>query len=82
MSQFKNRTLILNHSKFCSQPKREIDKMLSFCNFRPNSELLNSLYEIPKNTGSNNRYKKYSLEIFNDEQLEFVKQMGFEISGT
>lgn len=79
---YENRVYILNHTNFCPHPVKEIDKLLNFCDFMPNRQLLNDLYEIPKNTGSNKRYQKYSLKIFNDKQLEFVEQMGFKINNT
>lgn len=74
-----DRILILNHSNFCTNQKTEIDKILDFCDLKPNIEILNNLYKIPKNTGSNNRYKNHKLNIFSAKQLEFVKGCGFEI---
>ncbi|MEP2023595.1 MAG: sulfotransferase [Reichenbachiella sp.] len=77
--KFKSRVLILNHSNFCNNPKSEIDAILRFTEIECSEELLNELYKIPKNAGTNNRYKNKDLSIFSSEQLAFVNEMGFEI---
>ncbi|MBN2166110.1 MAG: sulfotransferase domain-containing protein [Marinilabiliaceae bacterium] len=77
--KYNNRFLLINHESFCQNPKYEIDKMLVFSGINISPENVERLYTIPKNTGSNNRYKQMDLSIFDDQKLQFVKDMGFEI---
>lgn len=79
IKDFKKNAILLNHSTFCKEPKSTIDNLLAFCSLNLSSDILDDLYIIPKNIGSNNRYKNYDLSIFSPEQLEFVNEMGFEV---
>ena len=76
---FENRFLMVKHSEFCQNPQQEIDRILQFCEINISSDKLKELYEIPSNPSSANRYKNYNLNIFSHEQIQFVKEMGFEI---
>jgi len=76
---YNDRILFINHSNFCQNPTIEIDRMLEYCDIKVSDIKRNKLYGIPKNTGSNNRYKDKDLSIFSLEQLQFVEKMGFEI---
>ena len=76
---FNEKVLILNHSKFCTQPQQEIDRIIEFIGIPIKWEFKKKLYEIPKNKGTNNRYKDYDLTIFSQGNLQFVKECGFNI---
>ncbi len=77
--KYSNRFLLINHTNFCNQPKIEIDKLLEFAGINLSISEKEELYRIPKNTGSNNRYKNKDLSIFESEKIEYVKKLGFEI---
>ena len=77
--KYPDRILFLNHSSFCRNPETEVNRLLDFAGIRVDEQTLTRLYEIPGNTGSNNRYLEKDLSIFRDEQLQFVREMGFEI---
>ena len=74
-----NRLLLVNHSIFCQKPKHEIDKIIEFTGINVSISRKKKLYEIPKNTGSNSRYKTKDLGIFSNHKLQFIQEMGFEI---
>ena len=77
---FENRFLIVRHSEFCNSPQKEIDRILQFCEITISPTKLKELYDIPSTPSSANRYKNYNLNIFSHEQMQFVKEMGFEIN--
>lgn len=77
--RFQDRFLLINHSQFCNNPNEEIDRLLEFADLEVSKEIREELYKIPKNTGSNNRYKDKDLNIFEESQIDFVQKMGFEI---
>jgi len=76
---FEDRFLMVKHSEFCQSPQQEIDRILQFCEVNISSDKLKELYEIPNLPSTANRYKNYNLDIFSPEQLQFVKDMGFDI---
>ncbi len=76
---FENRFLMVRHSDFCQNPQKEVDRILQFSETPISSAKLKELYEIPSTPSSANRYKNYDLNIFSQGQLQFVKEMGFEI---
>lgn len=78
-NNFRDRFLLLNYTDFCQKPKLEIDKILKFCNFEVSRSMKEKLYKIPKNKGSNNRYKKKDLSIFSEEQFKAVRELGFKV---
>jgi hypothetical protein len=71
--------LLINHSLFCQQPKEQVDRMLSFVGCDISEEVLRNLYKIPKITSSQGRFKDFDLSIFDKNQIDFVKELGFEV---
>lgn len=71
--------LIINHSIFCQQPKEYVNRILSFVGLDISGELLGNLYKIPKVPSSLGRYNGFDLGIFDKDQIEFVKGLGFEV---
>ena len=79
---FENRFLLIKHSEFCHNAQTEIDRILQFCEISISSTKLKELNDIPRTPSSSDRYKNYDLSIFSPEQIQFVKEMGFEIDAT
>lgn len=75
----RERFLLINHTSFCQNPRLEVDRMLRFAGLELPGSTLETLYAIPKDTGSNDRYQDKNLAIFAAEQLRFVRDMGFVI---
>lgn len=72
-----NGFLLINHSTFCMKPKEQVDRIIGFLELDVQKSTLKHLYKIPKMSRSLNRYKDHDLNIFDKEQLDFVKEMGF-----
>lgn len=70
---------ILNHSDFCNSPLLQIKQLLDFCDLPHSQDQLQNLARIPKNTGSNNRYKNEDISIFDRKDIDFITQIGFKI---
>jgi len=77
--KLKHRFYMLNHNKFYEYPEEQIGNLLAFTELELSNKQLNELYKIPKKPGTTDRYKNYSLDIFREDQLNFVLQMGFTI---
>lgn len=71
--------LLINHSTFCKSPKEQIDRIIEFSGLAVEEEKLSELYKIPKQTKTIGRYQKHNLDIFDNHQIDFVKQLGFEV---
>ena len=76
---FENRFLMVKHSEFCNNPKKEIDKILEFCEISIPPSKLEELYKIARTPSTADRYKNYDLSIFTQTQIQFVEDMGFNI---
>lgn len=74
-----NKFYLLKHHGLYENPKKEIDKLLDFVGLNIDPSLKEKLYSLPKRPQTAERYKNYKLEIFRMDQLDFVKEMGFEI---
>ena len=72
-----NNFLLVNHTEFWQNPKTQINKILSFASLNISNKKLSDLYKIPEMPDSHDRYKKFDLSIFNNDQLSFVREMGF-----
>ena len=71
--------LLLNHSDFCHKPIQQVDKIIDFLSIEVHQKERNKLYKIPKRPDTLGRYKKFDLGIFNNEQLEYITELGFDI---
>ena len=71
--------LLINHSVFCQQPKEQINRILSFVECNISEEVLRNLYKIPKVPSSLGRHKGFDLSIFDKDQINFVKELDFEV---
>lgn len=69
--------LLLNHSEFCIQPVKEIDRILKFLGLELGEDKLQELYKISKKPLTLDRYKKHNLKIFDKHQLDYVQELGF-----
>lgn len=77
--QVDRNTLIFNHNHFCDDPKKTIQLVCDFLDLNTTSNNRQNLSKLVSRTDSNGRYKKYDLGIFDNRQIEFVKEMGFEV---
>ena len=75
-----SRFLFLNYDKLCLDPENSIKGLTDFLGVKV-SDLqignLSSLVQPPRSIG---RFKQYGLDMFNQADVAFVKQLGFDIS--
>lgn len=74
-----NGFLLINHARFCSDPEAQIERMLAYLEMTCDLTTRKSLYQIPRTPSTEGRYRKRDLGIFDQAQLNFVHDMGFEI---
>lgn len=77
--KFGDRFYLLNHEEFYKKPKLEIDSLLDFAYLTISPRHKKKLYLIPQKPTSAGRYKNYDLNMFRDDQIEFVRNIGFQI---
>lgn len=71
--------LMIHHSRLCANPPEQIDRILEFLGLEVQDDRLKTLYSIPRTPGTSGRYKKHDLGIFDQRQIDFIKDMGFEV---
>ena len=71
--------LIVNHSRLCAAPDAEVDRILGFLGLDVPDARRAALHRIPRTPGTSDRYRKHDLGIFDQRQIDFVKDMGFEV---
>ena len=75
--KFGDRFFLLNFTDFCLRPEKEINKLIQFLNININTIQKRKLIELVKLPKSFDRYKLKDISFFRDDQLQFVKEMGF-----
>ena len=79
--QMRGDFLLINHSHFGAQPQQQVDRIMDFIEETPSPAQRQALYRIPRTPKTENRYRKHDLGIFDQRQIDFVKDMGFEVAG-
>ena len=74
-----NKFLLLNFDKLCSSPRTEVIKITNFLQLDIKELDETRLYSFLKTPASTGRYKENDLSIFTREDIENVRQLGFEI---
>jgi hypothetical protein len=72
------RFLLLNFDTLCQHPTQEIQSLTNFLGL-PNHDVtaLSKIIKIPDSLG---RHKKHDISIFDKEELEEVRKLGFQIN--
>ena len=71
--------LLLNYDQLCLHPEKEIQKICEFLDVRPSLDQLNELVSIPTVPKSKGRYKSHNLNQFDKNDIDYVKELGFEV---
>lgn len=77
---FKDRALILNYTNFCNNSAETMDRLIDFLGISISDQNRKELHELPQDTGSNNRYRRFNTEMFDKENVDFVSACGFQIT--
>ena len=75
--KLEDRFFLLNYTDFCLRPEKEINKLVKFLNINVNKIQISKLIELVKIPKSFDRYKLEDISFFREDQLQFVKEMGF-----
>jgi len=73
------RFLLLNFDKLCLNPAYEIDRLLDFIEADKGSVDIKKLIALPRIPKSFGRYKDSDMSVFSDEEIEAVRELGFEV---
>ncbi|MEJ7585170.1 MAG: sulfotransferase [Acidimicrobiales bacterium] len=73
------RTLVVRFDELCRSPDAEVRRLLRFLCLEPEQTSLRELLSLPKAPASSGRYQDHHLTIFADNEIEAVRQLGFEV---
>ncbi|MDR6999840.1 sulfotransferase [Neobacillus niacini] len=73
------RFLLINFNDLCSNPEKEIKKMIEFLELEPAKINLAPLVQLIQPPGTLERYKNQDLSIFSEDDFELIRKLGFEI---
>ena len=69
--------LLVNFDELCSKPSEGVKKIADFLQINPPGELLAEASRLPVIPGTTGRYKEHNLNLFDPEDLSFLKDLGF-----
>lgn len=75
-----SRFLWLNYDRFCLDPLAGIEILLKFLDLDVTESRMSSLSKIVIVPESINRFKQFGNHLFDDADIAFVKQLGFDTS--
>lgn len=75
----RERFLVINFDKLCMNPRREIELLIDFLGLDTKCVNINELERLPKLLKSMGRYKNYDLSIFDKDEIEAVRELGFVV---
>jgi hypothetical protein len=70
---------LLRHHNLYESVKVEIEQLFKFLEIATTKDQLDELSSLPKKPQSADRYKNHDLNIFREDQLLAVQELGFEI---
>lgn len=71
-----NRFFLLNFDELCLNPGEEICQLIRFLDMDPESVDVDSLTSLVKKPSSTKRYKQHGIEMFDEEQIKAVRNLG------
>lgn len=74
-----NNFYLLNYDDFCSDPANGLPRLLGFLDLRVADEKLAPLRALISPPESMGRYKKHDIDVFDADDVEFVRNLGFDI---
>ena len=74
----KDNFLFLNYDDFCIKPEKGIKQLFEFLGMEPDS-VMSQLVSLVKPPDSIGRFKQHGTEIFAEEDINFVKSLGFDV---
>ena len=75
--KYPDNILIIDYDMFCLKPDKYIPKLLKFLNFKSNDDIISEIKSLIKIPSTMDRYKNNDITQFNNEDLEFIKKLGY-----
>jgi hypothetical protein len=72
------RFLFLNFDQLCQNPKRGVKEILEFLSMDVSNTQFNNLTCLVKPPASIGRFKQYGINMFDSDDVSFLKQLGFD----
>jgi len=73
--------LVLRYEEFCRNPREGVEGLLSHVGIEAETAELDTLSTIPRVSPTSGRYREKDLSVFDEEDLERVRALGFKIEG-
>lgn len=77
--KLKDRFFLLKYEDICLQPQQTIQQLLEFASVPPESVDIDKFSAMIKASPNIGRYKSQDLSIFSDEEIQAVKDLGYEV---
>lgn len=74
--------LFLNYDNFCLNPEDGISELCGFLELDPDSALKSFLLALVSPPDSIGRFKKFGTQIFDEDDVAYVKKLGFDVGET
>ena len=75
------RFFVVNFDRLCSEPRREVKKLVRFLDMDENNVSMDELCSLPKTPLSAGRYRRCELGIFDKDEIDAVRKLGFTVDG-
>lgn len=73
-----SRFLFLNYDRLCKEPAEGMQRLIEFLGLEAGEKSINSLSALVRVPSSINRYKQYGTDVFDRDDLAYVRQLGFD----
>lgn len=77
-----DRFFVVNFDDLCFKTRRGVERLISFLEIDEKRVNMNGLCGLVKTPRSAGRHKKYRLDIFNDDEINAVRKLGFVVNDT
>lgn len=74
-----DRMLILNFDKLCYEPRKNVGRLIDFLEIDKSNIDFDNLCRLIKMPKSIGRHRKHEMNMFSKEEIDSVKQFGFEV---
>lgn len=77
--QIPGRFMMLSYDAFCRAPATQLDTLMSFLGVAPDPDIAASVLSQVRVPDSVGRFKKYRLDVFDADDVEYVRHLGFDV---
>lgn len=74
----KNQFLLLNYDSLCRDPEKGLNQLLTFLEVDVSPEIIGRLSRLVQEPSSIGRFKEYGLNQFQDDDIAYVRELGFD----